>query len=417
MLNVICRLKPPFLALLIIMLSAPLAHAVGGDGGTPFVIQCDGSEMIRYMYLKVGKRINGIQIECRRGAKSDDPIRTLSAGNTSVLDKAIRAAPYGIYSVRVFTGKCGAKTVRVCGLMFAIRGGPSEPNSIFQQTYGSGTRDVYDFPLLSGGINLNQVGPPLVLYGFKGRAGGEIDNLEPLFRPLSESPTRTKHVDPQALSDAINVVLGKLKVRIHNLGEFNGSSWLREDSWVKFSNVNLTRRFNLGENTRRREKGIWRAYFYANDINSQFPDLQFERNRSAFIMRMNFETQGIEIKGFCRRKKPNGEYGHCSADTSDDNPMPDVEWSNASIAFTMIPRVYDRNGVNGIVMYVQNAEIFGDFKLTGVCGTARKECKGLLGDWESQLRHAVETSVTAALNLARIMHHGLAGVDQASDLA
>ena len=39
----------------------------------------------------------------------------------------------------------------------------------------------------------------------------------------------------------------------------------------------------------------------------------------------------------------------------------------------------------------------GDFKLNGVCGLGN-ECKGILGDWEGQLRGSVQEAVREVIN-------------------
>lgn len=375
---------------LLLGISREPAWAVGGTGGSSFIIQCDGRERLNAVLIRSGKRIDSIGIECAQG----NNIRTFRAGGSGGTETRLAVSNNKwIVGTGIHIGKCNADSTRVCGIGFKWN------DNTQSRFFGNQTNDRHNLP-----FPLTQASFRQELYGFRGRAGKNIDNLEPLYRNhVAPTSTGGRNVNAQRLADTFNTVLGRLEMHFNNLGTREGNSWRREmDSWIKISNLNIIRRFNVDDGEEvsiRRTRGIYRHFFYVNDINSQQVDVQFERNRSAFILRVQLESNSPEIKGKCRYKKPNGDYGRCPGANEGDGNTPDVQWERPAIEITLIPAVYNRNGVNGIVLRAQSARLRGDFRMNGLCSVVKNECRSILGDWEGKLRSSVEAEIADSLNM------------------
>jgi hypothetical protein len=356
---------------------APSAHAVGGSGGEPFSMQCSANEHLEQIYVRSGSRIDALGIKCK-GPNSTHKWRY--GGDGGSLHNVLEPGEE-VVEIRGFSGKCKKKSKRICALRFAVDGGARE----LSPQYGKYADGADDFTL--------KVPAGRELYGFSGRSGKELDAIELLTRPRNDGDNR-RSINVTPFVQALNVALDNTELRLHNLGERRGNSWLREnDSWVSLFGV--TERFTLPEQSHRRKKGLYRHFFYGNDINSTKSDVATSAN--AFVLRVNFEESGTEIRGLCRYKKPSGAYGKCPGRNEGDGNTPDVNWIHPRLDVTLLPIV-----AGGQLVFDASAvTVRGDFKANGVCGQG-SECKKLLGDWEQTLRSTVELELRTMLDAPSI---------------
>ena len=362
-------------AVLALTAAAPSAHAVGGPGGTPFSIQCSANEDLTQVIVRSGSRIDAIGIECR----GPNSFHRYTQGGDGGSRHTVLEEDERVKEIRGFAGTCKKKkSPRVCALRFVVEGAARSLSPQYGE-YASGTDD-FSF----------EIPDNRELYGFAGRSGKELDAIQPLTRARNSGDQR-RSIDVGPFVQALNVALGGTEVRLSNRGERHGNSWLREnDSWVSL--FGATRRFTLPEQSFRRDNGLYRHFFYANDINSTKADVGTDRN--AFVLRVNFEEAGTEIKGLCRYKRPNGSYGQCPGADEGDGNTPDVNWSQPRLDVTLLP------GVRGgeLIFGASSVHVRGDFKMNGLCGSGN-ECKRLLGDWEATLKDSAEQEVRDILNL------------------
>lgn len=348
------------------------AQAVGGSGGSPFSIQCAADQRLVSVTLRSGKRIDQIGIRCEGGGR----VTVRRVGSSGDVQHRFLDPGEEITEVRGWAGKCKKKkSPRICALRFAASDGVGGPLRLSPQ-YGEYHSKADDFTL--------KVPAGRELYGFTGRAGAELDALDLLTRPRDEGENR-RSLDVRPMVQALNVALGGARLRLNNRGERHGNSWHRaNDSW--FSLFGATYRFSLEEQSIRRKNGIHRHFFYANDINATKADVTTEAN--AFVLRVNFEEAGKEIKGLCRRKKANGDYASCGGRNEGDGNTPDLDWIHPRLDVTLLPVA--RGGE--LVLSTSTVHIRGDLRMNGICGSGN-ECKGLLGDWETEVRTKVEAKL------------------------
>lgn len=389
------------------------AQPTGGVGGHAFIIQCDGAERVSAIHVRSGKRIDNIGIECVNvAAEAADPekvrSRTLGRGGDGGQHHAF-PLPVGTFvnQVEVFGGRksCDADSLRVCGVEVTRSDGG---RTLFGTETRGGTMYAASIPQI-------QRGNVLEVYGFRGRSGNEVDALEPLFRSRNRPrPLTFESTAAQNVADALNTVLGRAEIRLHNWGDRNGEGWHREKaSWISLKGGgggSLWRRaFTIPEYSTRADNGLRRRYFYANDIESTAVFLGFESEHRAFVLRVEFEGKNKEIVSFCRYKKPNGDYKTCI----DPDAPPDVEWVQPALEIAMIPAVYNKDGLNGITLETQAARLQGDFRLDGLCGRLPKECKRIITDWEGKLMSTVEEVLAGFL----LEDDGRAGEDAGEALS
>jgi hypothetical protein len=350
---------------------------VGGNGGSAFTLACAPDEKIGAVSVRSGRRIDGVAIHCvPKGAVPKTVLEEQRAGSGGHRKDFVIRADEVLTRIEGSTGTCNKDTERVCSLRF--RTSRNRVSGWFGQP---GTRQ---FSLFENGEEI---------IGLVGRSGKEIDKIGLRTRAIADtSGTVAKRVDARAVAVAISKVLGGIDIHLNNIGERHGNSWHRpNDSWVRFQGVNL--RFSLDERTFRRKNGIYRYFYYVNDVNlrSGGIDTQFEPGR--FVLYANFEEGGAEAKGLCRYKKPGGDYGKCPGANEGDGNAPDLDWIRPRVKVEFVPDVL--NG--GVVWFAKSVKVEGDFKLHGVCG-AGNECKGILGDWEGELRGNVQEAIRALFN-------------------
>lgn len=366
------------------VLWSPSAQAIGGNGGTAFAIQCTGSEQVMAVILREGQRIDSVGIVCRNTAGAQ---RQLIVGGTGGRPQSFNAGTAGrhINKVQIAIGKCGRNTTRVCGLMLVGDLG-------FGQRFGTLTHDNRQF----------NADPNHELVGFRGRAGQEIDNLEPIWRNRQRPAySQTQRIDANQIADAISVLFDSLELHVNNIGERRGNSWHDPDSgYLRLAGV--PRSLNIPEFTYRRDNWRRRYFYYVNDVNARPGSARvwFKEAWQAYILRIDFEDDGNEIKGKCRLKKANGDYKACPGPNEGDGNAPDVQWSNPALEITLVPQVVNRgpNQRNGVALRADNVVVRGDFNMHGLCGTLPNHCQTLLQGWKGKLIVGIENSLMAGIN-------------------
>lgn len=367
---------------------API-FAVGGNGGHSFVIECTGSERLAAVMTNAGRRLEGIGVACvNQNGRWRQQWAGTSTTNASSHFRTFNIAPARwIRRANISIGKCGRDTTRVCGVGFVL-----DDDTAFD----AGTR--------TDDTRLQPAPQNSEVFGFRGRAGREIDNLDALFR-LRQRPAfaHSRRLRGQTIADAIDAaLLADFRLRLNNITSRTGNSWHDENgSFLRMAGIE--RRFDIEEETFRRENGIRRYFYYVKDVNTRNAGIDFERRQGAFLMRILLEDDGVEMKGKCRRKRANGNYTACSGPHEGDGKAPDVHWSYPEIELTMMPQLVQRdNRRNGVGLRVDNVRLKGDFGLNGICGTLTSECHTILKGWKGRLITGVEAGVAASVNGGRI---------------
>jgi len=146
------------------------ARAVGGSGGTPFSMQCSATQHLTAVRVRSGKRIDALGIECA-GPGSRLVRRYGGDGGTA---HTFDVEGSDVVEIRGWRGTCGKKSRRICALRFATRKADGNPLELSPQ-YGEWSSGADAFTL--------RVSEGRELYGFSGRSGNELDNIELLTRP------------------------------------------------------------------------------------------------------------------------------------------------------------------------------------------------------------------------------------------
>jgi|GEM_PF-2436592 len=114
---------------------------------------------------------------------------------------------------------------------------------------------------------------------------------------------------------AFNTALNMMEVKVDNYGPKSGTSWLKQQSYVRMPDGSK-KSFSIPERTtdltkRRR----WRHY--VDDLNTSSMSVVADEGID-LIFKFDFESQGEEVKGKCLRKKLNGSWTECSLDMERD---------------------------------------------------------------------------------------------------
>ncbi|MEO0936678.1 MAG: hypothetical protein AAFY38_00830 [Pseudomonadota bacterium] len=373
------------LTLLALQPIAPPAHAVGGNGGQAFTLQCTATERLAAVMTHAGRRLEGIGIACVNQAGQWRQVWAgTSSGGSSANFRTINIAPARwVRRTNISIGKCGKSTTRVCGVGF-----------VFDNDF------AIDVGTRTGDTRLQAAPGNSELFGFRGRAGTEIDNLDALYRPRQRPAfNNSRQLDGQDFADIVDAaLLSGFEMRLNNIGARQGNSWFVErGSYVTMAAVQS--RFDIPEWSFRRSRGIYRYFYYVNDVNARSAGIDFDAGRGAFVLRILLEDGGREMKGKCRRKRPNGSYTACGGANEGDGKAPDVQWSFPEIEMLLVPQVVARNnGRNGVGLRVENVRLMGDFSLNGLCSRLAGRCHTILRDWKGNLITGIEAGVMAQIN-------------------
>lgn len=135
------------------------AHA----GGSPFVLQCADDETIARIVVRAGRRIDFLGIECRKpGSNVGNIYKTGGQGGTRHEFKFSGQ----LHAVEITKGRCNAGSERVCSIRFETSSG--------QKSNRFGT----------DGSMRKTLGNNGEIYGFYGRSGAELDDLDVLTRKV-----------------------------------------------------------------------------------------------------------------------------------------------------------------------------------------------------------------------------------------
>jgi hypothetical protein len=145
--------------------------------------------------------------------------------------------------------------------------------------------------------------------------------------------------------------------------------------------------------------------YYVNDINSKQMDVAPKGN--AFLLNIEFESKGSELKGICRWKKLNGDYRPCTG--NEDRRTPDINWLNNKLEVMLVPKAHK----GGIAFTVKNVEAKGEFQMNSICKIGSDICDRLFG-YKKKIENGLEGAIKNKFNdnrtqdkLAEITRQGL----------
>jgi hypothetical protein len=218
---------------------------------------------------------------------------------------------------------------------------------------------------------------------------------------MTPATAATKRIKASQIAQIVNVGLDSAKIHLNNLGNYDGdqkNTWHRKnDSFLKWHG--LIQRFDIPSDCYgKRLDGC----YYVSNVNSKQIDMAPKGN--SFLLRIEFESKGSEIKGMCRWKKLNGDYRECTG--NEDRRAPDVNWLHNRLDVTLAPRAH--NG--GIVFDVKNVDVKGEFQMNGICKIGKDICDRIFG-YKKKIENGVESSVKKFLN-DKQTHHKMADVTQ-----
>ena len=124
--------------------------------------------------------------------------------------------------------------------------------------------------------------------------------------------------------------------------------------------------------------------YYVKDIQSINQWIEFDNQARKFILTVEFEGNGSEIKGECRGCKKRFR----------DSRAPDINWKGKRLAkITLVPIAYD----NSIAFEVEKVDLVGPFDLNG---PTEKFFPSLIAFFESKLKDGIEKQARTILNSA-----------------
>lgn len=366
--------------------SAASSPRWGGDGGTAYTMACPDGEKISGIGVRAGHAVDAVGLAC------DRPNRAVNAytghhgraggqggaGYQHILDQR-----WFLRGVRV--SFCKHKGVEVVKSLRFLSYDPTRPGAKKEsQTYGPrcdsrhGPTEVFYAPQ---GHHI---------YGFYGRAGRLVDSFGVLTRPLPAGVTPTRRIDGQRLAAGLNAtVFRDASLRLDNLGSYGPGGGFREDG-ARVRIGPFVERFSIDPVSARRNRGLYRVDFYVNDLETEAVDLTVDRRVATdmFTLTLDFEQEGREVKGFCRRKRANGAYTVCP--DGGDAWIPDANLVNPRVRVTVVPELFNgRCGgrqVNSITLTTTGAEFEGRVRLAG-------DIKGVPNVVEDWLRSRIDTLI------------------------
>ena len=186
---------------------------------------------------------------------------------------------------------------------------------------------------------------------------------------------------------AFNTGLSGMGVKIDNYGPKHGTSWLKQESFVRMPDGSK-KAFSIPEHTTNLTSiRKWRHYvddFNSNQLSAAAGD------GVNLIFTINFESQGEEVKGKCLRKKINGSWTECSLDMERDFHI-----NNASVEVqvTLTP-------LSGAISYKNPQATFkADVSIPNkLCQLFGQLCKKIENLIYQGIQKAVQDALEAALN-------------------
>lgn len=197
-------------------------------------------------------------------------------------------------------------------------------------------------------------------------------------------------VPKAAVVSAFNTALGGVKLHIDNYGSKQGTSWLKQGSYVILPDGSK-KKFNIPEQkTKVTKKRSWKHYI--NDFDSK--EMNVVANGSKLEMTAHFESQGEEIKGKCIKTKISGKKVECKL-----NMERDIHLNNSSIKVSLKPVAY-----NGSISFSNaSAKFKTDLKIPNkICNVFSGLCGKIENFIKSKITSAIQNTVKNALNKSSV---------------
>lgn len=152
----------------------------------------------------------------------------------------------------------------------------------------------------------------------------------PMLSSSSYAETANIPVPKAAVATAFNAVLNSTKIHLDNFGPKNGTSWLKNQSYILLP-TGSKKSFPIPDYTF--EITPWRKLkYYVNDMNTN--SMQVTVNGNRLNADAYFESQGEEIQARCIRRVL-GDWGECTLDMERD-----IHLDNAVLSMSLVPIAY-----------------------------------------------------------------------------
>ena len=195
------------------------------------------------------------------------------------------------------------------------------------------------------------------------------------------------NVPKAAVITAFNTALNGMAVKIDNYGPKQGTSWLKQESFVRMPDGSK-KSFSIPEHTTNLTS-IRKWRHYVDDFNTNQMSVVGGGGVN-LILKLGFESQGEEVKGKCLRKKLNGSWTECTL-----NMERDFHINNAllDIQVTLTPYAGTISYKNAQATF--KADIHIPNKLCQLFGSLCSKIENLI---YQGIKKAVEASIESVLN-------------------
>ena len=334
----------------------------GGSGGKPFTIACPYGEKIGGFQIQMGKRLDGLGIACIPSTASlnSNPIIDGFTGKHKGTDFRYNVGQSRFVKSITFSA-CKYKkstVVRSIRVRYFVVGGGRNAGGV-SRIYGSRCDAT------SGPVITHSAPPGQHIYGIIGKSGNAIDALGVVYRPLPVMGRQQRIPLSGIMQIANNLIFKKSSFTLDNFGAYSRKGGFLENA-SKVDVAGYVTTFSIPEYSKRRKRGVYRVEYYLNDFKSS--DMYVSRGNkhpSHLKLTVNMETNGRELKGFCRKKVIN-KY-HLCADNGD--VLPDGEIESPRVIMQMVPEVFNGtcggNSVNSISLTSTTADFYGRIKISG----------------------------------------------------
>ncbi|MFV0644117.1 MAG: jacalin-like lectin [Sphingomonadaceae bacterium] len=361
---------PALLITSIFLFSGP-AHAgsserFGGSGGSSFTIACPGIEKISGIRVQSGALIDGLSIACDPGTRTTSSFTGSdgSAGSSGG-SREDYTLVRGRFLRHVTISWCehrGRTSIRSIRFQYYIAG---QQTTNMSKVYGRQCNASS-----GSGFQVLIAPPGQHIYGFYGKSGSRIDSIGIMYRPIPLTGGRNITIPAGTVMGPLNAnIFSRLRVTLDSLGAYGRQGgYVPNNSTIRFNGPNGAVNQNFAaipEMTYRRDNGRYRVDAYLNDFSTSRINLR--ALQTAFQLDIDFETDGREIKGFCRVKKIDESYRLCAGEG--DKLIPDAHIENPRAQLRMVPARFsglcDNEMVNSIVLVPAGAQATGTLKIAG----------------------------------------------------
>ena len=334
----------------------------GGRGGQPFTIACAVGDKIGGFQIQMGKRLDGLGIACipSNASLNSNPIIDGFTGKRGGKDYRYNVGQSKFVKSITFSA-CkykGRTVVRSIKFRYFVVGKGRNARGV-SNNYGA------PCDATQGKVITHSAPGGQHIYGIIGNSGDAIDSLGVLYRGLPVMGRQQRIPIAGVLKIANNEIFKKTEITLDNFGTYGkNGGYLKNGSTLDVDGFITA--FSLPAVSKRRKNGIFRVEYYINDFKSSKIRLtQGNKHRSHLELTADMETNGREVKGFCRKKIGN-RYRLCS---DNGDVMPDGEIESPRVVMQIVPQVFNGecgdNIVNSIVLTSTASDFQGKVRIAG----------------------------------------------------